>query len=189
MEGGQGGTFLALGVSVGVWLNEGRWRLFSGVWDQAKDWGLGLICTSLGTTYSPGKGNKLYMCLFLSEPGASQWGGYCCVTLRRPSNLSEPPLRMRIPTLQGCCGLGSKAQGMTLPALKVSVFQDLRPPGGQHHLPTMGAGNDLPAARTQALKHPTVPLPSCLALAPQASFWKINPLQQGLLRSLAFAVL
>lgn len=49
-------------------------------------------------------------CPFLREPGLAQWGGCCCVTLRRPSNVSEPHWIMRIPTLQGCCG--TQVQGM-----------------------------------------------------------------------------
>lgn len=36
-------------------------------WVEIKDWDLGLICAFLGTIDSPGKGNKLFGYVFLSE--------------------------------------------------------------------------------------------------------------------------
>lgn len=115
---------------------------------------------------------------FPREPGAAQWVGCSCVTLRGPSNLSEPHLIMRISILW------SKAWGITLLDIKLSVFQGLWP----HPTPTPTLEPRvicLPCRETSDVLGSPSPSVLLLLLRPSR---KINLLQQCLLCSLPFAL-
>lgn len=160
--------------------------MFSERWGQAKD-----LSAPPWEQYIPQvkEISFTYACLFPREPSAAQWGGCCCVTLRRPSNLSEPHLIMRIPTLWGCCGTQVQGMGNHFARHKIQYLPrpvcPLQPRAICLPQPLEVLTCLLPMYKT--LKCPWVPLPSCSALAPQI-FQKINPLQQCLLFSLPFAV-